>query len=56
MQDDPKGTDTVRFFIYGETNTHSVKQKLMKAIESEYEKKEMHDSVIKELTANEVVM
>ncbi|XP_071171398.1 protein mono-ADP-ribosyltransferase PARP14-like [Mytilus edulis] len=53
MQDDPKGTDTVRFFIYGETNTHRVKQKLMKAIESEYEKKEMHDSVIKELTANE---
>ncbi|CAG2237179.1 PARP10_14_15 [Mytilus edulis] len=55
MQDDPIGTDTVRFFIYGERNTHSVKQKLMKAIESEYEKKEMHDSVIKELTANEEI-
>ncbi|XP_063432104.1 protein mono-ADP-ribosyltransferase PARP14-like [Mytilus trossulus] len=53
MQDDPVGNDTVRFLIYGERNTHSVKQRLMKAIESEYEKKEMHDSMIKELTANE---
>ncbi|XP_076101996.1 protein mono-ADP-ribosyltransferase PARP14-like isoform X2 [Mytilus galloprovincialis] len=53
MQDDPVGTDTVRFLIYGERNTHSVKQRLMKAIESEYEKKEMHDSIIKELTTNE---
>ncbi|CAC5406007.1 PARP10_14_15 [Mytilus coruscus] len=53
MQDDPIGTDTVRFLIYGERNTHSVKQMLMRAIESEYEKKVMHDSIIKDLTANE---
>ncbi|XP_052099784.1 protein mono-ADP-ribosyltransferase PARP14-like [Mytilus californianus] len=53
MHDDPVGTDTVKFLIYGERNTHSVKQMLMKAIESEYEKKEMHDSVIEGLTDNE---
>lgn len=55
MQDYPMGTDTVRFFIYGERNTHSVKQMLMKAIESEYERKEMHDSIIQGLTDIEVV-